>query len=47
MSSQSIDTQSNSADAPRASTVRLLDRAMVAAGVSAVAYIAAILIGWL
>ena len=50
MSSHSIHTQSNSAvhDAPRASeTVGLFDQAMVAAVVSAIAYIVAIMIGWL
>ena len=56
MSSHSIHTQSNSAlhDAPRASVGRrggaamtIFDQAMVTAVVSAIAYIAAIMIGWL
>ena len=56
MSSHSIRTQSNSAlhDGPRASVGRqggeattILDLAMVTAVVSAIAYIAAIMIGWL
>ena len=55
MSSHSIHTQSNSAhDAPRASVgwqggeaTTILDLAMVTAVVSAIAYIAAIMIGWL
>ena len=50
MSSRSIPIQSNSTlhDSSRTSaTVRLFDQAMVTVGVSAVAYIAAILIGWL
>ena len=50
MSSHSIPTQSNSAlhDFSRTSaTVRLFDQAMVTVGVGAVAYITAILIGWL
>jgi hypothetical protein len=50
MSSHSIPTQSNSAlhdSSCTSATVRLFDQAMVTVGVSAVAYIAAILIGWL
>jgi hypothetical protein len=58
MSSHSIHTQSNSAlhDAPRASAtvgrqggaaMTIFDQAMVTAVVSAIAYIAAIMIGWL
>ena len=50
MSSHSIHTQSNNAlhAAPRASaTVGLFDQAMVTAVVSAIVYIAAIMIGWL
>ena len=50
MSSHSIHTQSNSAlhDAPRASaSVRLFDHVLVIAVVSAIAYIASILVGWL
>ena len=56
MSSHSIHTQSNIAlhDGPRASVGRqrgaamtIFDQAMVTAAVSAIAYIAAIMIGWL
>jgi hypothetical protein len=49
MSSHSIHTQSNSAlhNARASATVGLFDQAMVAAVVSAVAYIAAIMLGWL
>ena len=55
MSSHSIHTQPNSAhDAPRASVgwqggeaTTILDQATVTAVVSAIAYIAAIMIGWL
>ena len=55
MSSHSIHTQSNSAhDAPRASVGRrggaamtIFDQAMVTAVVSAIAYISAIMTGWL
>ena len=56
MSSHSIHTQSNSAlhDAPRASVgwpggaaMTIFDQAMVTAMVSVIAYIAAIMIGWL
>ena len=55
MSSHSIRTQSNSAhDAPRASVGRrggavmtIFDQAMVTAVVSAIAYISAIMTGWL
>ena len=51
MSSHSIHTQSNSAlhEGPRASVDRrtIFDQAMVTAVVSAIAYIAAIMIGWL
>jgi len=56
MSSPSIHTQSNSAlhDGPRASVERkggaamsIFDQAMVTAVLCAIAYIAAILIGWL
>ena len=55
MSSHSIHTRSNSAhDAPRASVGRqggaamtIFDQAMVTAVVSAIAYIAAIMTGWL
>ena len=52
MSSHSIHTQSNIAlhDGPRTSVgaaLTIFDQAMVAAVVSAIAYIAAIMIGWL
>ena len=51
MSSHSIHTQSNSAlhDGPRASVeaTTIFDLATVTAVVSAIAYIAAIMIGWL
>ena len=56
MSSHSIHTQSNSTlhDGPRAfvglrggAAMTIFDQAMVTAVVSAIAYIAAILIGWL
>ena len=55
MSSHSIHAQSNSAhDAPRASVGRrggavmtIFDQAMVTAVVSAIAYISAIMTGWL
>ena len=50
MSSHSIHTQSNNAlhDDPRASaSVRLFDQVLVIAVVSAIAYIASILVGWL
>ena len=55
MSSHSIHTQSNSAlhDGPRASVgqqgraMTIFDQAMVTAVVSIIAYIAAIMIGWL
>ena len=56
MSSDSIDTQSNSAlhDAPRVSVGRqcgaamtIFDQAMVTAVVIAIAYIASIMVGWL
>jgi hypothetical protein len=56
MSSHSIHAQSNSTqhDGPRASVgpqgdaaMTILDRAMVTTVVSAIAYIAAIMIGWL
>jgi hypothetical protein len=48
--SSRIPIQSNGAlhDSSRtAATIRLFDQAMLTVGVSAIAYIAAILIGWL